>query len=656
MGSRLDFGPAPPKFHGMGINHTPGPSLRTTHDIFFPLKLLGVAALYVLLAMLALTYFSPNGLIGVFWPASGWALAVLLIGGRRYAWSVLAGAFLSNLLAGRPALAALGDGAGATVAALLGSWLLARNKRFDLNFRTMGDYRRLIFQAAIPASGVSALIGVTSLSAENFGQNLLHWWGGDALGVMLITPLILIWRHRPIEVMDRKRWAEVVLVVGLTALMGQVVFLEGFPDTLGQFTRRGYWMFLFVTWAAVRLGAHSVTAILCLTAMQVMAGIHQNTGFFANDLAESWLIDSWFYLTSLSLVGLSLAMYFEERKHADAKLRIAAIAFECQEGMIITDRNLVILRTNQSFTRIMGYTNEEVLGKTTAIMRSDRHPPAFYEAAWDTARRLGSWHAEVWHRRKNGEVFPQWLTSTAVKDEDGDITHFVVTHIDITGEKQQEAKRLAEEASHRDALVREVHHRIKNNLQGITGMMRQFAEEHPQTTEIINQAISQVRSIAMLHGLQGRTSMDSVRLCELTSAIAGDIQAVWQTPIVVDIPSIWTPGVISETEAVPIALVLNELIVNAVKHGGQAHGHVSVTLRKGPRPEVIQVCIRNSGRLRSNTDRPPEEHAGLQLVGSLMPRHGASLTREQHNNEVVTRLELEPPVVNLEARSLHEPA
>lgn len=636
--------------------------MKTTHEISFALKLPGVAALYVLLAQVALIYFSPNGVFGVFWPASGWALAALLIGGRRYAWGVWAGAFLSDLLIGIPVLAALGGGAGATVAALLGSWLLARNKRFDLNFRTMGDYRRLIFLAAVPASGVSALMGVASLSAfgslaaENLDKNLLHWWSGDALGIMLITPLILIWRHRPIELMDRKRWAEVALVVGLTALMGQVVFLEGFPDTLGQFTRRGYWMFLLVTWAAVRLGTHSVIAILCLIAVQVMAGIHQNTGYFANDPAEGWVIDSWFYLTSLSLVGLSLAMYFEERKHADATLRIAAIAFECQEGMIITDTNQVILRTNQSFTRIMGYSNEEVVGKTTAIMRSDRHPPAFYEAAWDTARRLGSWHAEVWHRRKNGEVFPQWLTNTAVTDENGDITNFVVTHIDITSEKQQEAKRLADEAAHRDALVREVHHRIKNNLQGITGMMRQFAEKHPETTEIINQAISQVRSVAMLHGLQGRTSMDTVRLCELTSAIAGDIQAVWQTTIVVDIPSIWTPGVISEAEAVPIALVLNELIVNAVKHGGKAHGHVSVTLRKGPRPEVIQVSIRNSGRLRANTDRPTEKHAGLQLVDSLMPRHGASLTREQHNNEVMTRLELEPPVVNLEARSLHEPA
>lgn len=142
--------------------------------------------------------------------------------------------------------------------------------------------------------------------------------------------------------------------------------------------------------------------------------------------------------------------------------------------------------------------------------------------------------------------------------------------------------------------------------------------------------------------------MDTVRLCELTSAIAADVQSVWQTPVAVDIPALWTPGIIAEKEAVPIALVLNELLVNAVKHGGRAHGHVSVTLRKGEDPETVQVTICNSGHLRANTDRPTAHHAGLQLISSLMPREGARLTREQRENKVLTQLEVSPPVLHLE--------
>jgi two-component system, sensor histidine kinase PdtaS len=180
--------------------------------------------------------------------------------------------------------------------------------------------------------------------------------------------------------------------------------------------------------------------------------------------------------------------------------------------------------------------------------------------------------------------------------------------------------------------------------------LRQFGQEHPQTSEAINQVMGQIRSIAVLHGLQGHASMDTVRLCELTSAIATDVASVWQTPIAVDIPDLWTPGIIAEKEAVPVALVLNELLVNAVKHGGKAHGHVSVSLRKGQHEEQIRVTIRNSGRLRSNLDRPTGHHSGLQLINSLMPHAGASLSREQQDEEVLTRLELEPPVIRLEVK------
>lgn len=331
-------------------------------------------------------------------------------------------------------------------------------------------------------------------------------------------------------------------------------------------------------------------------------------------------------------------------------LRIAATAFECQEGMIITDANRVILRTNHSFTRIMGYTNEEVIGKNTSFMRSDRHPASFYDAAWETARQHGTWRAEVWHRRKNGEVFPQWLTSTGVKDARGNITHYVVTHVDITRQKQREAQRVADEVAHRDTLVREVHHRIKNNLQGITSLLRQFAQNHPETAAPMNQAIGQVQGISVIHGLQGGANRSSVRLCELTSAIASEIQGLWQIPLTVDIPPLWTPCVITETEAVPIALVLNELMVNAVKHGGKALGYLSITLRKGPEQNILHVTITNAGQLHPDDLQSEPRHNGLKLVAALMPRNGARIVRAQQGDRVVTLLELAPPVITLDQR------
>ncbi len=340
----------------------------------------------------------------------------------------------------------------------------------------------------------------------------------------------------------------------------------------------------------------------------------------------------------------------ESLRQREEALRIAAIAFECQEGMIVTDANRVILRTNQSFTRIMGYTNEEVRGKTTDFMRSDQHTSVFFNEAWVTARRVGSWQAEVWHQRKSGEVFAQRVTSTAVKNAFGEITHFVITHVDITRQKQQEQQRLRDEAAHRATLVREVHHRIKNNLQGISGLLRQFAQKHPETAEPMNQAISQVQGISIIHGLQGSSVTSAVRLCELIEAIAQEIQALWQTTVVLDMAPHWIPAIIAEAEAVPMALVLNELVVNAIKHGGKVQGQVRITLRAGSMVDTLQISITNAGYLAPDYMQPGKPRNGLQLIAALMPRHGARIVREQHGHQVVTLLELGSPIIILEQK------
>lgn len=629
--------------------------MKTLQKLPFALKLLGVAALYTALAQLALAFFSLAGIIGMLWPASGWALAVLLLGGTRLAWGIFAGALVSELMLGLALPAAATSAGGATLGALLGHWLLQRDARFSPDLNTLGDYARLLLWAAIPAGTLSAFFGIGSMTVTgslpsgDLAKNMVQWVIGDALGIMLVTTLLLVWRQAPRELNDRRRWTEAALLLCLTLLASQIVFQGWLSQELANFVSKGYWLLPLAFWAAIRLGPHGAILFLCTISVHAMLSIHDNTGFLAHPDAQTRLVDGWFFITVNWLMVMFLALLIKGYRHAESDLRIAATAFECQEGMIVTDAEMRILRTNHSFTRIMGYSNEEVVGKTTVFMRSDRHPDSFYENAWRTGRERGVWSDEVWHRRKNGEVFPQWLTCTAVKDENGIITNYVVTHTDISYRKEREARATDAQLRQRDALVREVHHRIKNNLQGITGLLRQFAQDNPQTTEVINQVKSQIRSIAVLHGLQGHASMDTVRLCKLTSAIAADVQSVWQTPIAVDIPALWSPGILAEKEAVPIALVLNELLVNAVKHGGKAHGHVSVTLRKGKDPETIQVAICNAGHLRANTDRPiAANFAGLQLIIALMPREGARLTQEQSGDEVLTLLEISPPVIHME--------
>ncbi|MFN3750819.1 MAG: EAL domain-containing protein [Thiobacillus sp.] len=129
-----------------------------------------------------------------------------------------------------------------------------------------------------------------------------------------------------------------------------------------------------------------------------------------------------------------------ERKQAEEQLRIAAIAFDSQEGMMVTDPDGVILRVNRAFTEITGYTAAEAVGQTTRLLKSSRHGADFYREMWETINRTGSWQGEIWDRRKTGEEYPKWLTISAVKDGNGVVTHYVGTHLDITERKMAEEK------------------------------------------------------------------------------------------------------------------------------------------------------------------------------------------------------------------------
>ncbi len=127
------------------------------------------------------------------------------------------------------------------------------------------------------------------------------------------------------------------------------------------------------------------------------------------------------------------------RKQADEMLRIAAVAFETHEGILVTDSNQRILRVNNEFSHIYGYSSEEAMGHSPSFLCSELHDEDFYHALWTSVKQEGYWHGEIWDKRKNGVAFPLWLTITAVKDANGQqVTHYVGTFMDITAIKQAE--------------------------------------------------------------------------------------------------------------------------------------------------------------------------------------------------------------------------
>lgn len=141
-----------------------------------------------------------------------------------------------------------------------------------------------------------------------------------------------------------------------------------------------------------------------------------------------------------------------ERRQAEDELRIAAVAFSSQSGMIITDAKGYVVRVNPAFTRLTGYSAEETVGKRPSLLKSGRHDEFFYQRLWSALQEKGYWQGEIWNKRRDGQIYAEMLSITAILAPDGRTTHYVGSFTDITENKMAEAEihRLA----YYDALTR----------------------------------------------------------------------------------------------------------------------------------------------------------------------------------------------------------
>lgn len=137
---------------------------------------------------------------------------------------------------------------------------------------------------------------------------------------------------------------------------------------------------------------------------------------------------------------LGIAADISVRRKLEQDLRIAAIAFESQAAIMVTDDQQRILQVNPAFTELTGYSAEEAIGQTPKLLKSGRQEADFYQAMWQSLHVGGHWQGEIWNRRKNGEVFPEWLTISGVRNAQGKLSHYVSTFSDISNLKVAESE------------------------------------------------------------------------------------------------------------------------------------------------------------------------------------------------------------------------
>jgi PAS domain S-box-containing protein len=418
-----------------------------------------VAACYGALAWAVLKFLSSDGLIAVFWPGAGVALAALLLGGMRYWIAIFIPAFVGALLLGQSVAQAVMLGVAATSGPLLGYWLLARLPDFDCGLGSPGDFFRLCVLAGLLSSGVSALVGAATLyafgtiPADALGVGMIDWWLGDILGIILVAPLVLVWRHPPR--LAAAKAIEGTLILGLAFVAGQAIFLDWPLPAPAEF-QRGFWMYLFVIFAAVRLGTHGVLPLLLVTTTQGLLGATRGVGYFATQSGAPHRVDFWVFATVLAFVGVSLATLLAARRSA---------------ALVLQRREQELKRTQQ-LAGLGGWSWDMGSGAqrwSEAVYRifgrdSDLPPVAYPEVrqyfSGDGWQRFST---AVEATRSRGVpyeidadlVLPggdrRWIVARgeAVRDEHGRIVEMLGTIQDITERKQaEEARRESEERLH----------------------------------------------------------------------------------------------------------------------------------------------------------------------------------------------------------------
>jgi len=168
---------------------------------------------------------------------------------------------------------------------------------------------------------------------------------------------------------------------------------------------------------------------------------HETVDIF--DIQTIELIEKLLKDTATSLKFLHIR---ENEKRVIEELNIASYAFESQEAMTITDTNAQIIKVNRAFEEITGYKESEVIGKNPNVLKSQKQPQEFYSKMWNDLKKYGKWKGEIYNKRKNGEIYPEMLSITAIKNNQGETTHYLAQFLDISDIKnlQKDAEFRAE--------------------------------------------------------------------------------------------------------------------------------------------------------------------------------------------------------------------
>jgi PAS domain S-box-containing protein len=194
-------------------------------------------------------------------------------------------------------------------------------------------------------------------------------------------------------------------------------------------------------------------------------------------------------------------------------------------SIVITNSKYEIEYVNPFFTELTGYTADEVIGRNPGILKSGQTKDEVYEDLWNTLDKEETWHGEFLNMKKNGELYWESASIGPITDNEGKVTHYIAIKQDIT-EKKKKDKELKDSLEEKEVMLKEIHHRVKNNLQVISSLLNMQVEqyEHPEAIDAINSSRNRVKAMALVHeNLYQSSSIGKTSLKEYLIMLAKNI-------------------------------------------------------------------------------------------------------------------------------------
>ena len=428
-------------------------------------------AYWVSMGLLALLYLGAANLgllvasvpkVTPVWPPTGIALAAVLLFGNRVWPGIALGAILANATPGVPLATACGIGLGNTMEALAGAFLIRSFGGFHTTLDRRQDVWRLVLFGAAVSPLISATIGITSLALGKVipwsaaGSAMLVWWLGNAMGALVVCPVVLTWASLPRPRWSSRQTMEAVALLVALAAVSAFVFGSGFRS-INTHLPLAYALFPFVIWASLRFGPRgAATATLVVSGMAIWGTVH-HAGPFAGDTVTEGLVLLLAFMSVVAGTALVMAATTLERTRAedalqhsrdDLEIRVAertavsesraqalehkiteqkrveealkmqAHVLKCMaEGVSLSDDKGYIIYTNPAKDAMFGYEPGELVGKHVTVLNN--YPPEenarMVGEVIEELKTRGAWHGEFSNRKKDGTPFTSSVRITALE-------------------------------------------------------------------------------------------------------------------------------------------------------------------------------------------------------------------------------------------------